>query len=43
LICACLPILTVAQLSDTRVAMIEKRYGHLVRDYAEGALASIAI
>lgn len=38
-----LPILTVAQLSGTSVAMIEKHYGHLVRDDAEDALASIAI
>ncbi len=38
-----LPILTVAQLSGTSVAMVEKHYGHLVRDDAEEALASIAI
>ncbi len=38
-----LPILTVAQLSDTSVAMIEKHYGHLVRNDAEEALAKIAI
>ena len=37
-----LPILTVAQISDTSVAMIEKHYGHLVRDDAEEALASLA-
>lgn len=43
LIRARLPILTVAQLSGTSVAMIEKHYGHLVRDDAEDALASIAI
>ncbi|MCK0097827.1 tyrosine-type recombinase/integrase [Qipengyuania sp. S6317L1] len=43
LIRAGLPILTVAQLSGTSVAMIEKHYGHLVRDDAEEALASIAI
>jgi integrase len=43
LIRARLPILTVAQLSGTSVAMIEKHYGHLVRDDAEEALASIAI
>jgi integrase len=42
LIRARLPILTVAQLSGTSVAMIEKHYGHLVRDDAEEALASIA-
>ena len=38
-----LPILTVAQLSGTSVIMIEKHYGHLVRDDAEEALARIAI
>lgn len=43
LIRARLPILTVAQLSGTSVAMIEKHYGHLVRDDAEEALASLAI
>lgn len=43
LIRARLPILTVAQLSGTSVAMIEKHYGHLVRDDADEALASIAI
>lgn len=42
LIRARLPILTVAQLSGTSVAMIERHYGHLVRDDAEEALASIA-
>lgn len=35
--------LTVAQLSGTSVAMIEKHYGHLVRDDAEEALASVAV
>jgi integrase len=43
LVRAGLPILTVAQLSGTSVAMIEKHYGHLVRGDAELALASIAI
>ena len=43
LIRARLPILTVAQLSGTSVAMVEKHYGHLVRDDAEEALASIAV
>lgn len=38
-----LPILTVAQLSGTSVAMIEKHYGHLVRDDAEGALATLTL
>ena len=43
LIRARLPILTVAQLSGTSVAMIEKHYGHLVRDDADEALASIVV
>ena len=43
LIRARLPILTVAQLSGTSVAMIEKHYGHLVRDDAEEALAALSI
>ncbi len=38
-----LPILTVAQLSGTSVAMIEKHYGHLVRNDATDALAKLAI
>ncbi len=38
-----LPILTVAQLAGTSVAMIEKHYGHLVRSDAEAALAAIAL
>jgi integrase len=42
LIRARLPILTVAQLSGTSVAMIERHYGHLVRDDAEDALATLA-
>lgn len=37
-----LAILTVAQLADTSVAMIERHYGHLVRHDAEEALSSIA-
>jgi len=43
LIRARLPILTVAQLSGTSVAMIERHYGHLVRDDAEEALAKLAL
>ena len=43
LIRARLPILTVAQLSGTSVAMIERHYGHLVRDDAEEALARLAL
>lgn len=38
-----LPALTVAQLSGTSVAMIERHYGHLVREDAEQALSRIAI
>ena len=43
LIRARLPILTVAQLSGTSVAMIERHYGHLVRDDADDALASLVV
>ena len=43
LIRAGLPALTVAQLSGTSVAMIERHYGHLVRDDAEQALARLAL
>jgi len=42
LIRARLPALTVAQLSGTSVAMIERHYGHLVRNHAEEALARLA-
>ena len=38
-----LPVLTVAQLSGTSVAMIERHYGHLVREDAEQALARLAL
>jgi hypothetical protein len=38
-----LDLLTVAQFSGTSVATIEKRYGHLRADVAEGALASLAL
>lgn len=38
-----LPILTIAQLADTSVAMIEKHYGHLVRNDAEQALAQLVL
>ncbi len=41
LIRAGLPILTVAQISGTSVAMIEKHYGHLVRNDSEDALATL--
>ena len=43
LVRARLPILTVAQLAGTSVAMIERHYGHLVRDDAEEALATLAL
>jgi site-specific recombinase XerD len=35
--------LTVAQLSGTSVGMIEKHYGHLTRDHARSALASLVL
>ena len=38
-----LPALTVAQLSGTSIAMIERHYGHLVRNDAEQALARLAL
>ena len=38
-----LPILTVAQISDTSVEMIERHYGHLNRSAAEQALAGLTI
>ncbi|MBU0590435.1 MAG: tyrosine-type recombinase/integrase [Gammaproteobacteria bacterium] len=38
-----LDLLTVAQLSGTSVAMIEKHYGHHRSDLAEKALAALAI
>ena len=37
------PVLTVAQLSGTSVSMIERHYGHLVRNDAEAALSRLAI
>lgn len=43
LIVARLPILTVAQISDTSVQMIERHYGHLVGDDAAKALDTLAI
>lgn len=43
LVRAGLPVLTVAQLSGTSVAMIERHYGHLVRDDAEEALAGLVV
>lgn len=38
-----LDLLTVAQLSGTSVAMIEKHYGHLRADVAAAALAQLAL
>jgi len=38
-----LDLLTVAQLSGTSVAMIERHYGHLRADHAAQALAGLAI
>lgn len=38
-----LDTLTVAQLSGTSLAMIEKHYGHLLRDHAAKALALLAL
>jgi integrase len=38
-----LPVLTVALLSGTSVAMIERHYGHLVRGDAEQALARLTL
>lgn len=43
LVTAGLPLLTVAQISGTSADMIEKHYGHLVRDAAVEALAGLAI
>lgn len=43
LIRAGLPALTVAQLSGTSVNMIERHYGHLVRNDAEQALAQLVL
>ena len=35
--------LTVAQLSGTSLLMIEKHYGHLLREHAAKALASLTL
>lgn len=43
LVRAGLPILTIAQLAGTSVSMIERHYGHLVRNDAEEALAKLFI
>lgn len=38
-----LDTMTVAQLSGTSLAMIEKHYGHLLRDHAADALGKLAL
>lgn len=38
-----LDTMTVSQLSGTSIAMIEKHYGHLLREHAATALASLAL
>jgi site-specific recombinase XerD len=38
-----LDLLTVAQLSGTSVAMIERHYGHMRADHAAAALARLAL
>jgi site-specific recombinase XerD len=38
-----LPLLTVAQISDTSAEMIERHYGHLCRPAAAEALAALAL
>ena len=43
LVVAGLDLLTVAQLSGTSVAMIEKHYGHLRAEHARQALAALAM
>ncbi len=43
LVTAGLPVLTVAQISGTSVAMVEAHYGHLVGDAAAEALAGLAL
>ena len=43
LVAAGLPLLTVAQISGTSAEMIEKHYGHLVRQAAVEALATLTL
>jgi hypothetical protein len=43
LVTARLPLLTIAQISGTSAEMIERHYGHLVRDAAVEALAGLAL
>lgn len=43
LVTAGLPLLTIGQISGTSAEMIEKHYGHLIRDAAVEALARLAL
>lgn len=43
LVLAGLPLLTIAQISDTSAEMIERHYGHLAGDAAVKALAELAL
>jgi integrase len=43
LVASGLPLLTIAQISGTSAEMIEKHYGHLVRDAAVEALSRLAV
>lgn len=43
LVSAGLPLLTIAQISGTSAAMIEKHYGHLASDAAVRALGALAL
>jgi site-specific recombinase XerD len=43
LVAAGLPLLTIAQISGTSAAMIERHYGHLVGEAARTALAGLAL
>ena len=43
LVMAGVPLLTIAQLADTSVAMIERHYGHLTAEAARDALAALAV
>jgi integrase len=38
-----LDLLTVALLSGTSIAMVERHYGHLRAEHAEAALATLAL
>jgi len=43
LVVAGVPLLTVAQISDTSAEMIERHYGHLVQEHVTEALAGLAL